>query len=611
MKYSFSFLGAMAVMSAFAFSAQPIHAADGTFGGGAGTVGSPYLVEDCLDLQALTSGATLHYKLANNIDCSDTSTDAVTWGVDGFDPIASFSGTLNGNGRVVDGLFMNRGFSGYNGLFSQLGSATITNIGLTNVDITVDESTYAGTLAGSVSGATISKVYVTGSITHYGSDDASGTVGGFIGQFSSGTVSDSFAIVDVVASSDGNATTEYGGGFLGRGLGGTLNRVYAVGAVSAPVADAAPAATVGGLIGSGTGATVTNSFWDTETSGQATSADTETGKTTAEMTSISTFTGAGWNFSQTWNISGATNDGYPYLVFTTSRGRTIPVIVAPMISLLSPNGDEVLVPNVPYTISYQIEGSLSFVNIAVSYDNGVTWEEIAQNTLSNASYLWTPKNIDTSHALIRVQLTDLATVASQDVSDKTFTIGAGSAIVEPEVVEEEPKEEVVTWPKEAVSPYDGTTEPVSLVTPGIYIRAEHYDTVYFVDEDMVRHPFFNEAVFATHQSSFKDVQFVTDATLPFLTLGAPMLPKPGTVLVKWESTNPVYAIFSGEEKGMLRQFPNETVAVTLAGTTWADYVIDLPATLWSLYTKGDDLTINDTSTFDRSVLRKRAELHVK
>jgi hypothetical protein len=45
---------------------------------------------------------------------------------------------------------------------------------------------------------------------------------------------------------------------------------------------------------------ITNSFWDVETSGQATS-DGGTGKTTAEMKDITTFSGA------TWNITGVAN----------------------------------------------------------------------------------------------------------------------------------------------------------------------------------------------------------------------------------------------------------------------------------------------------------------
>ena len=51
---------------------------------------------------------------------------------------------------------------------------------------------------------------------------------------------------------------------------------------------------VGGLVGRNYQGTVSNSFWDTETSGQATSAG-GTGKNTTEMKDIATFSGAGWN----------------------------------------------------------------------------------------------------------------------------------------------------------------------------------------------------------------------------------------------------------------------------------------------------------------------------
>ncbi len=52
---------------------------------------------------------------------------------------------------------------------------------------------------------------------------------------------------------------------------------------------------VGGLVGQNydSEAVVNNSFWDTQTSGQATSEGGNTGKTTAEMKSIATFSSAG------------------------------------------------------------------------------------------------------------------------------------------------------------------------------------------------------------------------------------------------------------------------------------------------------------------------------
>jgi len=57
---------------------------------------------------------------------------------------------------------------------------------------------------------------------------------------------------------------------------------------------------VGGLVGSTVYGNVTNSFWDTETSGQVTS-DGGTGRTTAEMQDIYTFSAVGWNITAVAN----------------------------------------------------------------------------------------------------------------------------------------------------------------------------------------------------------------------------------------------------------------------------------------------------------------------
>ena len=76
---------------------------------------------------------------------------------------------------------------------------------------------------------------------------------------------------------------------------------------------------VGGLVGWNDW-TVTDSFWDIETSGQATSTG-GTGKTTAQLQDIATFLGATWdivmltpgvtNPTYTWNI--VDSETYPFL----------------------------------------------------------------------------------------------------------------------------------------------------------------------------------------------------------------------------------------------------------------------------------------------------------
>ncbi len=81
---------------------------------------------------------------------------------------------------------------------------------------------------------------------------------------------------------------------------GTVNGSYSSGSVTGNYA-------VGGLVGVNEEGTVSNSFWDTETSGQAIS-DGGTGKTTAEMQDIATFSGATWDIIAV--APGETNPGY-------------------------------------------------------------------------------------------------------------------------------------------------------------------------------------------------------------------------------------------------------------------------------------------------------------
>jgi hypothetical protein len=69
----------------------------------------------------------------------------------------------------------------------------------------------------------------------------------------------------------------------------------------------------------GTG-TVSNSFWDVETSGQATSAG-GMGKNTTEMQDIATFSDAGWNI-----IAVALNETNPAYIWNIVNNVTHPFL---------------------------------------------------------------------------------------------------------------------------------------------------------------------------------------------------------------------------------------------------------------------------------------------
>jgi hypothetical protein len=122
-------------------------------------------------------------------------------------------------------------------------------------------------------------------------------LGGLAGWNVNGTITDCYARSDV----SGNA---FVGGLVGDGGRGAILYSHAVGNVSG-------SSRTGGLIGGRyEGSVVTSSFWDTQTTCQITS-DGGTSKTTPQMQIMSTFTDAGWDFIEVWDIG--ENQTYPFL----------------------------------------------------------------------------------------------------------------------------------------------------------------------------------------------------------------------------------------------------------------------------------------------------------
>jgi hypothetical protein len=164
---------------------------------------------------------------------------------------------------------------------------------------TVTGNYYVGGLTGSNSG-TVTASYSTGSVT--GSSIVSSLVG-INGR--DGTVSDSY-------SAGSAAGSYYVSGLVAVNF-GTVSNSYCTGNVTGHEY-------VGGLLAVNWGVNASSSFWDTDASGQATSAG-GIGKTTAEMQSITTFLGAAWDISAvahgttnpsfTWNL--VDEQTYPFL----------------------------------------------------------------------------------------------------------------------------------------------------------------------------------------------------------------------------------------------------------------------------------------------------------
>jgi hypothetical protein len=350
----------------------------------------------------------------------------------GWQPIGTyddqFTGTFDGQEYEIRDLFINRADESEVGLFGDVGSGVVKNIGVVNVTVTGDSSVgglvgsstgtvsnsysidrvaggeYVGGLVGystgnvsdsysvaSVTGSesvgslvgantgTVSNSYSTANVTGTGEQESlclgglvgintgnissshssghvTGTgrqqslsIGGLVG-LNTGTVANSHSSANVTGT--GEQQSLYIGGLVGINT-GTVGNSYCRGDVigsgqqkllcvgglvgvnmagsnyngtvsnsysSGNVTGNQQSLYVGGLVGASTG-TVSNSFWDIETSGRTASAG-GTGKTTAQMKSVATFSGAAWNIvtvanpgtrnrSYIWNI---VNDiTYPFL----------------------------------------------------------------------------------------------------------------------------------------------------------------------------------------------------------------------------------------------------------------------------------------------------------
>jgi len=293
---------------------------------GDGTVGNPYQIATLDNLFWLTQNDTEWDKAFIQIADIDASSTTSWDGGQGFTPIGvelapfggggpEFTGSYNGSGHTINNLFMDRNNPA---MFAHSNSASIENLGLTNVNISGPSTT--GCLALYFNEGTINNCYSTGVVNSgafsTGNLARTGGLVAFLGVnsvlsrcYSTAAVMGGRQVGGLIGASDNTSITSncYTTGSVtcsGSEIGGingtffgTMTNCYSTGTITGTTF-------VGGLTGYN-GGTVTNSFWDTQTSGNPTSSG-GTGKTTAEMQDIATFTNAAWDFAN--ETTNGTND---------------------------------------------------------------------------------------------------------------------------------------------------------------------------------------------------------------------------------------------------------------------------------------------------------------
>jgi hypothetical protein len=272
---------------------------------GQGAAQDPYLIGTAEQLRAIGNFPgewDRHYRLVADIDLGGLATSFHMIGCQ----YIPFTGTFHGDGFSISNLVCPYASYG-EGMFAWMQGATIKRVRLVNPRVD-DGWIAAGPLVGQQVQGTVEACGVEGGLVN----GASVYVGGLIGRCSRGTVTRCYSTCAVRTDQSAEDT----GGLIGRGEQCNVNNAYATGTVDGlttaggligsmkagavshcySTGAVTGLTNVGGLVGLADGAVATGCFWDTQTSGQATSA-VGTGLSTVELQQAATYLPVGWDFA--------------------------------------------------------------------------------------------------------------------------------------------------------------------------------------------------------------------------------------------------------------------------------------------------------------------------
>ena len=142
-----------------------------------GTANNPYKIFTATQLKnfatAVNDGSekSAHAKLMNNIDLKDVCGESNSWIPIGNSEENAYTGTFNGAGHTISGLYIDRS-ANYQGLFGRVNGGTVQNL---SVSGSVKGDDYVGGVVGQ-NGGTVENCYNTGAVNSSGN-----RVGGVVG----------------------------------------------------------------------------------------------------------------------------------------------------------------------------------------------------------------------------------------------------------------------------------------------------------------------------------------------------------------------------------------------------------------------------------------------
>ncbi len=348
----------------------------------------------------------VYFEQTSNLDLSAYP----NWIPIGIDEPNPFSGNYNGLGHSVTNLNQNRSAdlaglfgamiksSGYGELSNLTVSGTVINSALDatllvgailNYNIynchtsgSVNGSRYAGGFAGVIFGCNVNGCSTNinlvntdiecGGFTAHAENSiisncfSTGLVrsgdlaGGFMCYSINNLVENCYSRANLVRTT--GTSVQFAGFIITNGTDSSTNNCYSTGWLKEG-SEAGENLPMSGFILGNIG-TISNCFWDEQASYCTYSAgegEGVEGKTTAQMTNMTTFSSAGWDISASntgtvWNIGNSHNNGYPYFSWQYSGG-TLPVTLSSFTGLYSTSN------NVTLSWTTQSESSMLGYNI--------------------------------------------------------------------------------------------------------------------------------------------------------------------------------------------------------------------------------------------------------
>ena len=306
-----------------------MHSTDDTFAGGNGTASSPYLVSTPAQLNAVRNDLAAHYKMINDIDLA-------SWGNwvpigdydllfgDGNATKKQFSGVFDGNGYTVKNITISSTTQETVGLFGAMKGGAIKNLSVYgNINCSFATNVSAGGIVGyAYSSAIISNCYSANTIdvSAYVVDGGGGIfwpalgattyAGGIVGLAHGTTISNCYNTGNVNSTAFNFA---YAGGIIGYSN-ATISNCYNIGLISSSSPNTKDSGGIAGQIGT---LAVTRQCYYLNNSSSAIPGKSDSmftdvrALTSSQMKQQSSFTG--FDFTNTWAIDPAINNGYPYL----------------------------------------------------------------------------------------------------------------------------------------------------------------------------------------------------------------------------------------------------------------------------------------------------------